>query len=92
MRCGLVVLIMMFFCGATLASAEAKDQKRDRKKDGTCQSYVIEQVREATLAADRTRTRDKKRDKSCQSYTTEKDEGMTLAADQTRDRKRKRDC
>jgi hypothetical protein len=90
MKTGLLLLVMVFFCGVTIASAGDRDRKRDRKRDGSCQSYFIGMERGARIATDRTKKQDRKRDGSCQSYTVEKNEGMTLAADRTRDRKR--DC
>ena len=88
MKCGLLVLLMVFFCGVNFASAG--DRTRDRKKDKSCQSFSIEQELGAVIAADRIKKKDRKRDRSCQSYTVQDDEGMTLAADQKR--KRTRDC
>jgi hypothetical protein len=90
MKCGLLVLLMVFFCGVNFASAGNQDRTRDRKKDKSCQSFSIEQERGAVIAANRTKTQDRKRDRSCQSYTVQEDEGMTLATDRKRDRKR--DC
>jgi hypothetical protein len=88
MKCGLLVLLMVFFCGANFASAG--DRTRDRKKEKSCQSISIEQESVSVIAANRTKKQDRKRDRSCQSYTVQDDEGMTLAADRQRDRKR--DC
>jgi hypothetical protein len=92
MKCGLLVLLMVFFCGVNFASAADQDRTRDRKKAKSCQSFSIEQERGTVIAADRIKKKDRKRDRSCQSYTVQDDEGMTLAADQKRDRKKDGSC
>lgn len=92
MKCGLMALLMVFFCSANFAFAGDQDRKRDRKKDKSCQSYSIEQEQCAVIAAGGIKKRDRKKDGSCQSYTVQEDEGMTLAAGQKRDRKRDGSC
>lgn len=84
--------------GAALAvpalpsSALAKDQKRDRKRDGSCKNLVVPApAAEYILVKDQ--KRDRKRDGSCASLmvpspTAEK----SLAKDQKRDRKRDGSC
>jgi uncharacterized protein (DUF2141 family) len=84
-------MAVVSLCVVSIASASDQTQKRDRKKDGSCQIYIMEKNDGLVLAADQTRRRDRKRDKSCQSYTTEKNGRFVLAADQDRDRDRKRD-
>jgi hypothetical protein len=92
MKCGLLILLMVFFCGVNFAAAGDQDRTRDRKKDKSCQSFSIEQESGAVIAANRTKKQDRKRDGSCQSYNVQEDEGTTLAADQKRDRKRDGSC
>ena len=50
-----------------MAADQNRTRTRDRKKDGSCQGYVIDDDA-LNLAADqkRTRTRDRKKDGSCQ--------------------------
>jgi uncharacterized membrane protein len=77
-----------------VGSAVAADKKRDRKRDGSCQSQVITEKSTMDLAADqkRDRKRDRKRDGSCQSQVITEKSTMDLAADQKRDRKRDGSC
>jgi len=54
-------------CVVSIASAGSQTRQGDRKKDGTCQSYVMEKKAGFDLAADQTRKRDRKKDGSCVS-------------------------
>ena len=76
-------------CVVSIASAGDQIRKNDRKKDGSCQSYIMEKAG-FDLAADQIRKKDRKKDGSCQSYIEEK-AGFDLAADQIRKRDRKKD-
>lgn len=95
-----LVLAMVFAFGVTSVQAADQIRKKDRKKDGTCQSYTMESSDMTLVAAKRTRARDgscngtpkrdRNRDGSCQTqgYVSEiNDEGLTLAAAQKRQRK-----
>ncbi|MCE5209878.1 MAG: hypothetical protein LLG42_16440 [Chloroflexi bacterium] len=53
-------------CVVSIASAGDQIRKNDRKKDGSCQSYIEEKAG-FDLAADQIRKRDRKKDGSCQS-------------------------
>jgi hypothetical protein len=78
--------MVVSFCITGFASAA--DKKRDRKRDGSCQSYVIEENASFQVAADR--IRDRKKDGSCR-YKTDEKSGLEVAANRTKDRDRKRD-
>ncbi len=54
----LVVLVVLFF-SIGLAMAEGQEQKRDQKKDGSCQDAI-------EFDADSILAKDQKRDGSCQ--------------------------
>jgi Ni/Co efflux regulator RcnB len=92
MKCLLLAVIAVSFCGLNFASAADRDRTKDRKRDGSCQKYSIEHDSTAVIAANGTKKQDRKRDRSCQSYTVQEDEGMTLAADKKRDRNRDKSC
>ena len=86
LKVGLVLsMILVFGAGSVLAA----DQKRDRKRDGTCRSYTTTESSVFDLAAGK--QRDRKRDGSCRSFSPAKDDSLTLAADRTRTRTPKRD-
>jgi hypothetical protein len=76
-------------CIVSIAFAGDQIRKGDRKRDGSCQSYIVEKS-ELILAADQTRKRDRKKDGSCLSYIMETGK-LNLAADQIRKRDRKKD-
>lgn len=78
-------------CIVSVASAGDQIRKGDRKKDGSCQSYIGEEKARLNLAADQIRKRDRKKDGSCQSYIGEEKARLDLAADQIRKRDRKKD-
>lgn len=87
LRVGLVLcMIVIFGAGSVLAA----DQKRDRRRDRSCQSYTATDSCFFNLAAGK--QRDRKRDRSCQSLNPATDESLTLAADRKRDRKRDGSC
>ncbi len=65
-KCGLFFFLVFVF-GIVTVSAGDQDRKRDRKRDGSCQGYSIEQDTGFTLAGDQDRKRDRKRDGSCNS-------------------------
>jgi hypothetical protein len=76
-------------CVASIASAGDQNRKRERKKNGSCQSsYILEKDAGLSLAA--LKTRDRKKDGSCQSTIEEQKAGFDLAALKTRDRTRDR--
>jgi len=78
-------------CVASIASAGDQDRKRDRKKDGSCQSsYIMEEEAGLTLAA--LKISDRKKDGSCQSTIEEEKAGFDMAALKTRDRKKDGSC
>jgi hypothetical protein len=60
------LFIALTFAGGSLAIAADQDKKRDRKKDGSCQTDVIVSDTGLVLAADQDRKRDRKKDGSCQ--------------------------
>ena len=64
MKSGLLFLLISV-CGVSFSFAGDRIQKRDRKKDGSCQQYIVNQDTGLTLAADQTRTKDRKKDGSC---------------------------
>lgn len=90
LKTGFTVAVVSL-CVVSVASAADQIRKNDRKKDGSCQNYVIEKKAEFDLAADQIRKRDRKKDGSCQSYINEKEAGFDLAANQIRKRDRKKD-
>jgi hypothetical protein len=53
-------------CIVSIAFAGDQIRKGDRKKDGSCQSYIMEKG-QLNLAADQTRKKDRKKDGSCLS-------------------------
>ena len=78
-------------CVAGIASAGDQDRKRDRKKDGSCQSsYILEEDAGLTVAV--LKIRDRKKDGSCQSFIKGEKGGLDLAALKTRDRKKDGSC
>lgn len=84
----IVGLTLVFGAGSVLAA----DQKRDRKRDGTCRSnYETLQTDGFILAAGK--QRDRKRDGTCVRLNEALEtEDLTLAAAQKRDRKRDGTC
>jgi hypothetical protein len=73
-----------------VGSVMAADQKKDRKRDGSCQSSITTETNTPSLA--KIQKRDKKRDGTCQVITPVENDSMTLAADQKKDRKRDGSC
>ena len=59
------LFIALTFAVGSLAIAADQDQKRDRKKDGSCQTDVVVSDTGLVLAADQDRKRDRKKDGSC---------------------------
>lgn len=90
LKTGFTVAVVSL-CVVSVASAGDQIRKKDRKKDGSCQSYIMEKNAGFDLAADQIRKGDRKKDGSCQGYIMEKEAGFDLAADQTRKRDRKKD-
>jgi hypothetical protein len=78
-------------CVVSVAFAGDQTRTRDRKKDGSCQNFIMEKKAQFDLAADQTRTKDRKRDGSCQNFIMEEKAQFDLAAGQARSRDRKRD-
>ena len=60
-------MVVVSLCVVSIASAGDQIRKGDRKKDGSCQSYLMEEKAQIDLAADQIRKRDRKKDGSCQS-------------------------
>ena len=86
LKVGLVFsMILVFGAGSVLAA----DQKRDKKRDGTCRSYTTIESSVFDLAA--VKQKDRKRDGSCRSFSPAKDDSLTLAADRKRTRSPKGD-
>jgi hypothetical protein len=90
LKTGFTVAVVSL-CVVSVASAGDQTRKNDRKKDGSCQSYLMETKTGFDLAADQIRKQDRKKDGSCQSYIMEKEAGFDLAANQIRKRDRKKD-
>jgi hypothetical protein len=84
-------MAVVSLCVVSIASAGDQIRKKDLKKDGTCQSYIMEKNTQLDLAADQIRKKDRKKDGSCLSYIMEKEAGFDLAADQIRKGDRKKD-
>lgn len=78
-----VTLFLLVVMGSGSAFAADKIKKQDRKKDGSCQSYLIKDDAGVLLAGNGqgkgAGDRDRKKDGSCQSYTTQQDPGYILA-------------
>jgi hypothetical protein len=82
-----IAMVTVFGIGSVLAA----DNKRDRRRDGTCRSQYLMESSELNLAA--VKKRDQKRDGTCRSSIKATDEDtLTLAAGQKRDRKRDGTC
>jgi hypothetical protein len=77
--------VIMF---GTVSVVFAADQKRDKKRDGSCQGYATEEGA-LTLAGDQ--VRDRKRDKDCRKFMSQ-DEELTLASGKQRIKKRDGSC
>jgi hypothetical protein len=60
-------IVVVSLCIVSIASASDQIRKKDRKKDGSCQSYIMEKQTQLDLAADQIRKRDRKKDGSCLS-------------------------
>ncbi len=85
LKLGLVLsMTIVFGAGSVLAA----DTKRDRKRDGSCQSYT---TTESIFDLAAGKQRDRKRDRSCRSLSPANDDSFTVAADRTRTRTPKRD-
>jgi hypothetical protein len=65
LKTGFTVAVVSL-CIVSVASAGDQTRKVDRKKDGSCQSYLIEKKANFDLAADQIRKRDRKKDGACQ--------------------------
>ena len=59
------LFIALTFTVGSLAIAADQDQKRDRKKDGSCQTDLVVSDTGLVLAADQDQKRDRKKDGSC---------------------------
>jgi hypothetical protein len=59
----LAVLLVLLCAGLSLAADQVR--KRDRTKDGSCQSYLLQEDSGKELAANQIRKRDRKKDGSC---------------------------
>jgi hypothetical protein len=84
----LLAVMVVSFCFTDLASAADRTKKQDRKKDGSCQSFVPAEKSAFSLAS--TQQRDRKKDGSCR-YTTDEKAGPEITANKTRTRDRKKD-
>ena len=84
--CLVIALVLIFGAGSVLAA----DQKRDRRRDGSCRSYTTTESNTLDLAAGR--RRDRRRDGSCQRLSAAEDDALKIAADRQRDRKRDGSC
>jgi hypothetical protein len=84
----LLAVMVVSFCFTDLASAADRTKKQDRKKDGSCQSYVP--VENSAISVAALKTHDRKKDGSCR-YTTDEKAGPEIAANKTRTRDRKKD-
>ena len=82
------ILTLIFMTGFSFADDQDRTRTQDRKKDGSCQYYPVQQEGLLPLAADRdrTRTRDRKKDGSCQYSLLQPEGSLILAAAQTRTR------
>ena len=60
-------LAVVSLCVVSIASAGTQTRQGDRKKDGSCQSYIMDKEAGFDLAADQIRKGDRKKDGSCQS-------------------------
>jgi hypothetical protein len=89
-RIGMFIVTLSFLI-SNLAVADDQDRKRDRKKDGTCQTGLVSSDEAKVLAADQDRKRDRKKDGTCRTGLVSSDEAKVLAADQDRKRDRKKD-
>jgi hypothetical protein len=77
---GLILLLVLVFGVGTVFAGD-RDQKRDKKRDGSCQNFISVQDGSMNLAAKRDRTRTRDKDRSC----------LQLAADRDQKRDKKRD-
>jgi len=66
LKMGFTVAVVSL-CVVSIASAGSQTRQGDRKKDGTCQSYIMEKKAGFDLAANQIRKRDRKKDGSCLS-------------------------
>jgi hypothetical protein len=89
-KIGLLFISVSIICAGFSLAAD-QDRKRDRKKDGSCQTELTPSAAGITLAADQDRKRDRKKDGSCQTELTPSAAGIILAADQDRKRDTKKD-
>lgn len=89
-RIGTIIVALSFII-VNLAIADDQDHKRDRKKDGSCQTDLVSSDEGKVLAADQDRKRKRKKDGSCQTDLIFPDAGQVLAADQDRKRDRQKD-
>lgn len=102
------ILITMVFVFVTLtgvAFSADKKQVRDRKKDGSCQSYSIDHEarfiitgkQNRSRSGDQDRDRDRSQDGSCLDYKIDHDVGLVIAGkngngDQKRGQNRDGSC
>ena len=59
------LFVALTFIAGGVAMADDQDQKRDRKRDGSCDPEVTATDGVPVLAADQDRKQDRKRDGSC---------------------------
>lgn len=87
------ILMTGLLCSMLLSPVWAADQtqKRDRKKDSSCQTTIVPAEEGQLLVKDQLRTRDRKKDGSCQAIESEGPAYELLAKDQLRIRDRKKD-
>ncbi len=91
-----ILSIALVFCCVSLSLAADKRPKRDRKKDGTCQTVWVDGDAQKVLAADKTQTRTRDRIRtpkqrkggSCRIIQGSGSEAIELAAGKTRTRTR----
>lgn len=60
-------MAVVSLCVVSIASAGNQTRQGDRKKDGSCQSYIMEKDAGFDLTANQSRKKDRKKDGSCQS-------------------------
>ena len=87
-----ILSIALVFCCVSLSLAADQSKKRDRKKDGSCQTVWVDGDAQKVLAADRTRDRirtpKRLKDGSCRIIQGSGSEAIELAAGKTRTRTR----
>lgn len=79
--------VVLMFGSVSLADAADQRRTRDRKRDGSCLNWVVEENAQSLASIQK---RDRKRDKTCM-YSPSDEGGFSVATDQKRIRDRKRD-